>query len=40
MAKQQIMEEENQEIELSFIGGNAHLTQEEREVILIIDDKK
>jgi hypothetical protein len=35
----QIIEDENQDVELSFIGGNSHLTQEERETILIIDDK-
>lgn len=38
MAKEQFVEKES-DVELSFIGGNSHLTQEEREVIIIMDDK-
>ena len=38
MTEQKTIEGEN-DVELSFAGGNSHLTQEEREVIIIMDDK-
>jgi len=31
--------EENQEIELNYVGGNSRLSPEEREIVLIMDDK-
>lgn len=31
--------EENQEIELNYVGGNSRLSPEEREVVLIMDDR-
>lgn len=35
--KENMIEDEN--VELSYIGGNARLTPEEREIVLIMDDK-
>lgn len=34
-----LMEDDKELVETSFVGGNAHLAPEEREIVLVMDDR-